>query len=40
LLAEFGSLGKIRKMKVDELLKVPGMNRKRAEAVVRALGEN
>jgi excinuclease ABC subunit C len=40
LLAEFGSLGKISKMKADELLKVPGMSRKRADAVVRALSAN
>ncbi|MFH1314634.1 MAG: excinuclease ABC subunit UvrC [Candidatus Eisenbacteria bacterium] len=39
LLAEFGSLGKIKQLKAEELVGVSGMNIKRAEAVVRALGE-
>jgi excinuclease ABC subunit C len=39
LLAEFGSLGKIRQLGVEELAGVPGMNRTRAEAVVKALSE-
>jgi excinuclease ABC subunit C len=37
LLAEFGSVGKIKGLVVEDLLKVPGMNRKRAEALIRAL---
>jgi excinuclease ABC subunit C len=39
LLAEFGSLGKIRQLTVEELAGVAGMNRRRAEAVVGALGK-
>lgn len=39
LLKHFGSLDAIRKAETEELLKVPGMNRKAAAAVKEALGE-
>lgn len=38
LLAHFGSIGKIKGLKADDLVKVPGMNRNRAAAVASALG--
>jgi excinuclease ABC subunit C len=37
LLAEFGSVGKMKELGAEDFLKVPGMNTKRAEALARAL---
>ena len=38
LLKEFGTLGAVQDAEVDDLLKVDGMTRNKAEAVLKAFG--
>jgi excinuclease ABC subunit C len=40
LLRHFGSLKRIKKASLEELLAVPGMTRKSAQALIKTLGGN